>query len=76
MSYKFFQNKDCEFFPCHITSDLDNFSCLFCFCPLYPDKNCGGQFTMLDNGYKDCSQCALPHYNYDYIIDRLKGKLL
>ena len=34
-NYKFVQNKACEYFPCHKTSDPENFNCLFCFCPLY-----------------------------------------
>ena len=33
-NYKFFQHKACEFFPCHETKDIDNFNCLFCYCPL------------------------------------------
>ena len=70
-SYKFFQNKDCEFFPCHKTKDESNFNCLFCYCPLY-QYECKGQCTTLKNGVKDCSNCTIPHYNYDYIIDRLK----
>ena len=70
-SYKFFQNKNCEFFPCHKTKDESNFNCLFCYCPLYRYE-CKGQYTTLENGVKDCSNCTIPHHNYDYIIDRLK----
>lgn len=60
MSYKFFQNKDCEFFPCHKTSDVENFNCLFCYCPLY-FTDCGGNYKRLENGIKDCSNCLIPH---------------
>lgn len=70
-SYSFFQNKDCEFFPCHKTNDKSNFNCMFCYCPLY-QCNCNGQYTVLENGIKDCSNCLIPHRNYEYIIDRLK----
>ena len=73
MSYKFFQNKDCEYFPCHAGADREGFNCLFCFCPLYAlGENCGGNFTYLENGIKDCSACLLPHRekNYDYICSR------
>lgn len=76
MNYKFFQNKDCEFFPCHKSEELN---CLFCFCPLY-DMDCGGNFEMIDgeNGkkIKDCSNCSLPHSKegYDYVINRLKER--
>ena len=55
-NYKFFQHKACEFFPCHETKDIDNFNCLFCYCPLYAlGENCGGNFKILENGVKDCS---------------------
>lgn len=69
MSYKFFQNKECEWYPCH---NNVNINCLFCFCPLYYIKDCGGNFIILDNGLKDCSNCLLPHNNYDYIINKIK----
>ena len=69
-NYKFFQNLECEYFPCHKGADGESFSCLFCFCPLYAlgDK-CGGNFTYTDNGIKDCSACLRPHKkeNYDAI---------
>ena len=68
--YKFFQNLECEYFPCHKGADGENFNCLFCFCPLYAlgDK-CGGNFTYTDSGIKDCSSCLRPHRkeNYDAI---------
>jgi Zn-finger protein len=71
-NFKKFQNKDCEFYPCHDTVDIN---CLFCFCPLYAFVDCGGDYTILDNGVKDCSKCLLPHTTngYDYIVERLKG---
>ncbi len=75
MSYKFFTNKDCEYFPCHKTDNPNDFNCLFCFCPLYAlGKNCGGNFSILENGIKDCSKCMLPHNkkNYEYIIDKFQ----
>ena len=71
LSYKFFCNKECEWFPCHSTLNEEEFNCLFCYCPLYPDRNCGGEYAMLDNGWKDCSACLIPHENYQYIIKRL-----
>ena len=74
MSYNFFQNKECEYFPCHPIKDTCSFSCLFCFCPLYSNMDCGGQFHILDNGWKDCSNCMIPHYNYDYVIQKLRGE--
>jgi hypothetical protein len=72
-SYRFFQNIDCQFFPCH---SIDTLNCLFCYCPLY-NYECGGNYTILSNGVKDCSNCDLPHMlnGYDYIIDFLINKI-
>jgi Zn-finger protein len=71
-SYKFFQNKECKYFPCHKTSNPEGFNCLFCYCPLYTLKNCGGGFTILESGIKNCSNCLVPHSEggYDYIIKK------
>ena len=69
-SHVFFQNKMCEYFPCHKTADPDSFNCLFCYCPLYTlGKDCGGNCCYLENGTKDCSNCLLPHSpaGYAYI---------
>lgn len=66
MSSEFFQNKACPYFPCH-DSPAEGFNCLFCYCPLYAlGKRCGGRFTYLDNGVKDCSQCDFPHRQENY----------
>lgn len=76
MSYKFFQNKECEYFPCHPTEHLEDFNCLFCFCPLYSNgEMCGGNFSILSNGVKDCSRCIFPHKreNYDRVISAIHG---
>lgn len=73
MSYRFFQNKACEFFPCHEGADPERFNCLFCFCPLYAlGKSCGGHFRYTEQGIKDCSGCHLPHMpeSYDGICAR------
>ena len=71
----FFQNKRCEYFPCHAEADAENFNCLFCFCPLYGADDCGGEFSRLSNGKKECCGCLLPHKreNYGYIIEKLKN---
>lgn len=71
-NYKFFQNNKCEYFPCHKTNNFKTFNCLFCFCPLYTYKDCGGNYTTLPKGVKDCSKCLLPHSNYDYVVNKLK----
>lgn len=77
MSYKFFCNKECEFFPCHKIENIEEFNCLFCYCPLYTlEESCGGNPVFLENGVKDCSRCTFPHIkqNYDKIIERLKKR--
>lgn len=73
MSSKFFQNKECEYFPCHrVTQEQKaKFNCMFCYCPLHHKENCGGCHDILENGWKDCKNCTIPHFDYDYIIKKL-----
>ena len=59
-SYKFYQNRDCQFFPCHTDIDEDSFNCLFCYCPVY-FVQCPGDFRRLEDGRKDCMGCTLNH---------------
>lgn len=72
-NYKFVQNRKCEYFPCHKVKDIDSFNCLFCFCPLYMlgDK-CGGNFKYT-NGFKDCSDCLVPHGKkaYEHVMSKM-----
>lgn len=71
-NYAYFQNRDCEYFPCHKT-DEDFFNCLFCYCPLYSmGSKCGGDFTFTPDGIKDCSNCLIPHKSsgYSYVISK------
>ena len=71
--FSYFCNRECEYFPCHKTNDPDNFNCLFCYCPLYVlGDACGGNFTYLPNGFKDCSRCLLPHKQENY--ERITGR--
>ena len=73
-NYEFFQNKACEYFPCHNGVDPESFSCMFCYCPLYAlGDRCGGNFTYTENGVKDCTNCVKPHRreNYEKIMDKM-----
>ena len=76
MSYKYFENKDCEFYPCHKEGNLN---CLFCFCPLY-NMECGGNYEIIlgsdGEPIKDCSNCIIPHSDsgYDYVMKYLKKR--
>lgn len=72
--HRFFQNKDCEYFPCHRGIPETEFNCLFCFCPLYALGNeCGGNCRYTESGIKDCSSCIRPHIrgNYDAILSEM-----
>lgn len=72
--YDFFQNKQCEYFPCHSGADEESFNCLFCYCPLYAlGENCGGSFRYTEQGIKDCSRCLKPHRreNYEKIMEKM-----
>ena len=72
-NHAYYQNLDCEYFPCHAGADPENFSCLFCFCPLYTlGEACGGACRYTEEGIKDCSHCLFPHKkeNYERITDR------
>ena len=43
---RFFQDRECRFFPCHKGVAEEEFNCLFCYCPLYTlGKKCGGNYT-------------------------------
>ena len=76
-SYRFFQNRACEFFPCHAVEDVEKFNCLFCYCPLYLREKCLGNPSYLVDGrgckIKDCSNCTVVHRPemYDEIMHQL-----
>lgn len=67
MNYKYFCNKKCEYYPCH---SFERINCKFCFCPIFT-YDCGGNYKLLENGIKDCSNCEIPHKEngHDYIVD-------
>jgi len=76
--FHFFQNTDCRYFPCHGKDrgtgsvPVEDFNCLFCYCPLY-FIDCEGSYTMMDNKFKDCSKCTRNHDKdaWRYIIGRI-----
>lgn len=73
-SYKFFENTECQYYPCH--KDLEYINCLFCYCPLYGMKECPGDNRFIisnEKKCKDCSNCTFPHKpeNYDIIVSYL-----
>lgn len=77
-NFKFFQNRDCAYFPCH-SIDEDKLNCLFCYCPLYAlGDGCGGTPVFLENGIKSCEHCIAPHngeQGWDFVSGKL-GKIM
>ena len=81
-NYDFFQNRECDYFPCHKGADPETFNCLFCYCPLYAlGEDCGGNLTYTEDGIKDCSNCLRPHRkecygdickNAEELVNRMK----
>jgi Zn-finger protein len=65
MKYKYFSNPECEFYPCHTVLRVEDFSCIHCFCPLFP-VDCWDE-------KKNCKECVYPHIasNYEPIIAKL-----
>ena len=77
-SFKFTQNRSCEYFPCH-DIDEDKMNCLFCYCPLYALKDeCGGNPKFLENGIKSCEDCIAPHNGekgWDFVNSKM-GRIM
>ena len=63
--YTWFQNRECEYFPCHKGVREEEFNCLFCYCPLYRASDCRGSFVMR-NGVE----------SYAYILAKLREEKL
>lgn len=73
-SYRYFENKACEYYPCH--EGCENMNCLFCYCPLYALEHCPGDYKYISvNGkqIKECTDCIFPHQaeNYEVIMKLL-----
>ena len=74
-SFKYFENRECKYYPCHEMGEKGGVNCLFCYCPLYAlGTKCGGNYKITDNGVKDCSGCMFPHVkgNYDKVNERFQ----
>lgn len=75
-SYRFFENKDCKYYPCH--KGTEHINCLFCYCPLY-NMDCPGNYNYIETEHKrikECTGCTFPHKpeNYEVIIGLLSNK--
>ncbi len=76
-SFKYFENRECKYYPCHKMSGNRGLNCLFCYCPLYRFSSCPGNPRYIEkNGVtkKVCINCTFPHEeeNYEEIIRLLK----
>jgi Zn-finger protein len=58
----FFENSECEYYPCH--SGIKEINCLFCYCPLFWDC------PFPDGGAKNkglsCPECTYVHRKENY----------
>ena len=75
-SYRYFENRECEYYPCH--KKMENLNCLFCYCPFYSMEHCPGVYQYIESHgkqIKECSYCNFPHQeeNYDKIIKFLSN---
>ncbi|MBF0272670.1 MAG: metal-binding protein [Magnetococcales bacterium] len=72
-SHRFFENVDCEYYPCHVVPPGHHLNCLFCFCPLYSYRDCPGTPIWLESGIKDCSGCTTTALEdaHDVVMDFL-----
>lgn len=80
-SERFFANKACKYYPCHVGMEGRELNCLFCYCPMNPYPDCPGNPTYKTcadgSRIKVCTDCTFPHQpeNYDAVIEFLKGKM-
>ncbi|MBQ1902004.1 MAG: metal-binding protein [Lachnospiraceae bacterium] len=78
-SYRYFENHECRFYPCH--SGQKEMNCLFCYCPMYFLDSCLGSPEYIEKDgkrIKNCSNCTFPHKaeNYSQIMKFLKERIL
>ena len=73
-SSRFFNNRECEYYPCHKNMAAADINCLFCYCPLFT-YDCAryGGTPQQAGSWKDCSSCTWNHVpeNYDKIVAAL-----
>ena len=77
-SFKYFENRECKYYPCHEMGEKGGVNCLFCYCPLYFEEDCPGTFHYVLKGekkIKSCADCTFPHEeeNYPEMIKRING---
>ena len=72
---RYFENRACKYYPCH--EGIEHINCMFCYCPLYEDEGCGGEYYINDKGIKNCRNCSYPHDidNYPDMIRKIKDRM-
>ena len=76
-SHKYFENRDCKYYPCH--EGIDEVNCMFCFCPMYGIEECPGKPEYIEKEgvkVKKCTGCTFPHKpeNYEHIMQVLRER--
>ena len=56
--YTWFQNRECEYFPCNKGVREEEFNCLFCYCPLYNIHF----FCLCSRMYDKIKKCLFFHF--------------
>ena len=68
-SYKYFENRECQYYPCH--EGEEHINCLFCYCPFYSLERCPGRYNYIEadgKKIKECTGCTFPHKEKNYEI--------
>ncbi len=68
-SFKYFENRDCRYYPCHEMPDNEGVNCLFCYCPLYTLEDCPGTYHYVEKKgkkIKSCVDCTFVHREENY----------
>ena len=78
-SHRYFENRDCKYYPCHDMPKGEGVNCLFCYCPLYGFENCPGNHTYVERKgkmIKTCVNCTFPHEkkNFDLITKLIRER--
>lgn len=76
-SHRYFENRDCQYYPCH--KGIEEMNCLFCFCPLYKMDDCPGNPEYIERDgrkLKKCTGCTFPHRaeNYESVLQHLRER--
>ncbi len=72
--YDFFQNRLCEYYPCHpVQTPRPSAACFATVRSTPWVTGCGGNFHYTPNGIKDCTHCLRPHIreNYSKILEKM-----